>query len=71
MTNKEFTRYYRSLAAQLKAARQDTGTKQKDLADTLGIEPGTLSAWESDTYRPSLHKFFSWTKALNVDFLEP
>ena len=43
----------RSLSEKLMAARRTLGLSQRAMAKRLGIDPGTLQAWESERRCPS------------------
>lgn len=54
------------IGAQLKLARKKMGLNQKDLAQKIGTDQGTVSKWEGERTMPPIHFHERLSKALNL-----
>lgn len=50
----------------LQRIRKEKGMSQKELADALGVTQGTVSAWESGRWDPTVENLRAVTKVLGV-----
>jgi DNA-binding XRE family transcriptional regulator len=45
------------LGIHIRAARQQAGLTQGELAELVGVQPSCVSQWERGVFEPSLHSF--------------
>jgi transcriptional regulator with XRE-family HTH domain len=50
----------------LQRIRKEKGMSQKELADALGVTQGTVSAWESGRWDPTVENLRAVAKVLGV-----
>ena len=50
----------------LQRMRKEKGMSQKELADALGVTQGTVSAWESGRWDPTVENLRAVAKVLGV-----
>ena len=50
----------------LQRIRKEKGLSQKELADALGVTQGTVSAWESGRWDPTVENLRAVAKVLGV-----
>ena len=68
---KNFTNKINDLAKRLKAVRNELGLKGKDIAEELGVDPSSVSNWETGKATPPLNYLFFLveTYRCNIEWL--
>ena len=60
-----------SFGGRIRAAREATGLSERELARRLGLDPGTLAAWERDEIRrpyPRIRRVFErWLSSVGAE----
>jgi DNA-binding XRE family transcriptional regulator len=60
-----------TLGGQIRAAREAAGLSERELARRLGLDPGTLAAWERDEVRrpyPRIRRVFErWLVSVGAE----
>ena len=57
----------KALGRRISQARRAKGLKQKHLAAALGVEPVTISRWETGAHVPPVSRLFDIAKALGIE----
>lgn len=56
-----------AVVRELIAVRKAWNMSQDDLADLIGVKPGTLAKYETGLYQPRLSQLIAWANALGYD----
>ncbi len=68
INTKEIAGDYKDIAKRLREIRLDARLTQKDMADVVGLTPGSVGAMENGLYTPNYDVLRALKKKLNVSY---
>ena len=54
----------------MRQAREQSGLKQEEVGEKLGVKNKTISSWENGRSEPDMDEFIEYCQVVNADYVE-